>query len=257
MIGRVDHAGSRSVATHHLLVALLATLLCITAPVAWSLALDVPWMRASGAPMWALLAVGVVLAVRSVRGCRRRLLRLLLGLDLGLLAACTWLFLGLTAVPPAITAEGLERAPDFTLPDDGGRPVTLAKELSHGPVLLVFYRGSWCMMCRSELRGLGAVSEVLAKRGGAVLAVSVDGPEPSRALIDSEDLRFRLLSDTSLDVVRRYGLLHAGGGPGGADIAVPALFLVRPDGRIAWRHVARRAQDRADPQEILAAIAAL
>jgi hypothetical protein len=142
MIGHVDHAGARSVSTEHLLTGLLATLLCIAAPVAWSLALDVPWMRASGAPMWALLAAGVVLGVRAARD-GRRLLRVLLGLDVGLLAACAWLFFGLSALPPGTTAEGLERAPDFTLPDDDGQPVTLVKELSHGPVLLVFYRGFW------------------------------------------------------------------------------------------------------------------
>jgi peroxiredoxin len=113
------------------------------------------------------------------------------------------------------------------------------------------------MSCRSELRGLGAVSEELAARGGVLLAVSVDTPEESRALAQAEKLPFRILADTTRDVLRRYGLLHAGGGPGGADIAVPALFLVRPDGRIAWRHIARRVQDRADPQEIQDAIAEL
>jgi peroxiredoxin len=66
-----------------------------------------------------------------------------------------------------------------------------------------------------------------------------------------------VLSDTTRDVIRRYGLLHPGGGPGGTDIAVPAQFLVRPDGSIAWRHVSRRIQDRAAPAETLAAIAAL
>jgi peroxiredoxin len=85
----------------------------------------------------------------------------------------------------------------------------------------------------------------------------VDPPATSHALVAAEDLPFRVLSDTTGDVIRRYGLLHPGGGPGGTDIAVPAQFLLRPDGSIAWRHVSRRIQDRADPAETLAAIAAL
>ena len=32
-----------------------------------------------------------------------------------------------------------EKAPDFTLPDTEGRPVTLSKLLQDGPVILAFY----------------------------------------------------------------------------------------------------------------------
>jgi hypothetical protein len=36
-----------------------------------------------------------------------------------------------------------ERPPDFTLPDAGGRPVSLADYRGKKPVVLVFYRGYW------------------------------------------------------------------------------------------------------------------
>lgn len=32
-----------------------------------------------------------------------------------------------------------DRAPDFTLPDSDGHPVTLSKMLESGPVILAFY----------------------------------------------------------------------------------------------------------------------
>ena len=32
-----------------------------------------------------------------------------------------------------------EKAPDFTLPDTSGTPVTLSKLLANGPVILAFY----------------------------------------------------------------------------------------------------------------------
>ncbi len=32
-----------------------------------------------------------------------------------------------------------DRAPDFTLPDTDGKPVTLSKLLERGPVILAFY----------------------------------------------------------------------------------------------------------------------
>ncbi len=34
-------------------------------------------------------------------------------------------------------------APDFTLPDDGGRQVSLGELRARGPVVLSFYRGRW------------------------------------------------------------------------------------------------------------------
>lgn len=36
-----------------------------------------------------------------------------------------------------------DRAPDFTLPDSQGQPVSLNALLADGPVVLTFYRGHW------------------------------------------------------------------------------------------------------------------
>jgi thiol-disulfide isomerase/thioredoxin len=40
-----------------------------------------------------------------------------------------------------------EFAPDFTLPDADGKPVTLSRALRDGPVIVSFYRGGWCPYC--------------------------------------------------------------------------------------------------------------
>ena len=51
---------------------------------------------------------------------------------------------GLLRLPPAPEAPpALAAAPDFTLPDQDGNPVTLSSFRGRGPVLLVFYRGFW------------------------------------------------------------------------------------------------------------------
>jgi len=36
-----------------------------------------------------------------------------------------------------------QTAPDFTLPNAGGRPVSLKEQLTRGPLVLSFYRGRW------------------------------------------------------------------------------------------------------------------
>lgn len=89
-----------------------------------------------------------------------------------------------------------------------------------------------------------------------MLAISVDAPAEASRVVFEDQLPFAILCDTDRQVTERYGLLHAGGGPTG-DIPVPTQFLVRPDGTLAWRHVASSITDRAYPSETLAAIEAL
>lgn len=86
-----------------------------------------------------------------------------------------------------------------------------------------------------------------------MLAISVDPPSESSRVVYEDALPFAILCDEDRAVTERYGLLHAGGGPTG-DVPVPTQFLVRPDGTIAWRHVASSITDRAYPSETLAAI---
>lgn len=81
----------------------------------------------------------------------------------------------------------------------------------------------------------------------------MDETAVSRRLIADEHLSFRILSALGIPVLHDYGLEHVGG-HGDETIAVPALLLVAQDGRILWRHVARRITDRAAPEEILAAL---
>ena len=45
-------------------------------------------------------------------------------------------------------------APDFTLPDAFGNPVSVSALLARGPVVISFYRGEWCPFCNIELRAL-------------------------------------------------------------------------------------------------------
>ena len=113
------------------------------------------------------------------------------------------------------------------------------------------------MSCRSELRGLVEVDSAIRKKGGQLLALSVDTPEQSRALRDEQDLPYRLLCDPQREVIRAYGLEHHGGGPDGEIIAVPAQYLLLRDGTVAWQFVSRRITQRAAPEVTLAAIATL
>src|SRR5712691_1886955 len=70
-----------------------------------------------------------------------------------------------------------DRAPDFTLPDQLGRQVSLAGELQQGPVVLIFYRGEWCPYYNAMLRTYGLRAADFAARGGRLVAVSPQTPD--------------------------------------------------------------------------------
>ena len=50
-----------------------------------------------------------------------------------------------------------EQAPEFTLPGQRGKGVSLATLLGSGPAVVTFYRGGWCPYCNIQLRAYQAV----------------------------------------------------------------------------------------------------
>ena len=64
---------------------------------------------------------------------------------------------------------------------------------------------------------------------------------------------FTFLSDPKAETIRRYDLLHAGQGEGGADIARPAEFLVDTSGKVRWVNMTENYWVRARPEQILEA----
>ena len=93
--------------------------------------------------------------------------------------------------------------------------------------------------------------------GAQILAVSVDPQGRSQQLAAGLRLSYRFLSDRNLEVIRRYGLEHAGAGRGGQDVARPTTIIVDRAGVIRWMSLPDRYSIRADPQEIVAAVKAL
>jgi peroxiredoxin len=70
-------------------------------------------------------------------------------------------------------------------------------------------------------------------------------------------LRYRFLADPDLAVTRRYGLVHAGGGPQGRDVPRPATVELDRDGIVRWYSVADNDQVRPDPRDVVRAVRAL
>jgi hypothetical protein len=97
-------------------------------------------------PVWYLsaLACAVVLAAVAVAQSRGWLTMSALVVSVLLFALGGVFNFVLMRVPTTPSAFVVGRpAPDFTLPDSAGRPVSLADYRGRQPVVLVFYRGYW------------------------------------------------------------------------------------------------------------------
>ena len=95
----------------------------------------------------------------------------------------------------------------------------------------------------------------MKRRGGEVLAISVDSPADNARVVKEDGLAFPILSDPTRAAVRAYGVARPGGRVKGEDIPIPTHVLVGTDGRVLWWRSARRVPDRPLPSEVLAAIA--
>jgi peroxiredoxin len=96
----------------------------------------------------------------------------------------------------------------------------------------------------------------LESRGIRLVAVSVDPPETTREHVATMGWTYTFLSDPHAEVIRRYDLLHAGGGEDG-DIARPAEFLIDPTGTVRWVDLTEDYWVRARPETVLRAFDAL
>ena len=117
---------------------------------------------------------------------------------------------GMFATKPGAAALKVgQPAPDFVLPSLDGGTVALANELLAGPVVLTFYRGSWCPYCDLQLRAYAKLVPLLRSASARLLAVS---PQAAEAAVpnasDHRGLGFRLLTDAGGNVARRYGLAY-------------------------------------------------
>ena len=96
-------------------------------------------------------------------------------------------------------------APDFILPDQNGRMVSLS-EFRGRSVVLYFYPKDNTPGCTRQACAFGQNYDAFARRGVTVIGVSKDGVESHRKFADKYALPFILLSDPELKAIQAYGV---------------------------------------------------
>ena len=164
-------------------------------------------------------------------------------------------------VPLAAFAEtkyGLkagEKAPNINIKDVNGQIFDLNDSLKSGPVVVVFYRGGWCMYCNTQLRDLEAeVVPVTKKYNAKMIAISVDKMESAVKTKDEDKLSFHVASDPEAKTLGDYNVqykmtdelvkkylsykvdIETASGMKHHIIAVPSVFVIDTAGTIVYSY---------------------
>jgi peroxiredoxin Q/BCP len=107
-----------------------------------------------------------------------------------------------------------DKAPDFTLPDQSGTPVTLSARLAEKVVVLYFYPKDNTRGCTAEACSFRDSYESFTDAGAEVIGVSSDSVESHEKFAGRHDLPFVLLSDKDRAVRKQYGATTLGVVPG-------------------------------------------
>jgi peroxiredoxin Q/BCP len=97
-----------------------------------------------------------------------------------------------------------ERAPDFTLPDQDGNPVSLSGFLGRKNVVVYFYPKDDTPGCTRESCAFRDQFTAFSDAGAEVIGISSDSSASHKAFARKHDLPFRLLSDEAGQVRRAY-----------------------------------------------------
>ena len=124
-----------------------------------------------------------------------------------------------------------DKAPDFTLLDQTGSPVSLADHKGH-KVLVYFYPKADTPGCTAQACGL---RDVLSDVGHtAIVGISPDPPSRQRKFDEKYGLGFPLLSDEDHAVAEAYGVWAEKSMYGRKYMGIKrSAFLVDEKGRIA------------------------
>jgi peroxiredoxin len=131
-------------------------------------------------------------------------------------------------------------APDFSLPDTHGTPVTLSG-LRGGPVAVVFVPFAFSGTCTGELCDLRDNIQAFQEAGVHLVVVSCDPMFSLRAWAEAEGYGFDLLSDfwPHGEVARAFGVFDEERGR-----ADRGSFLIDADGVVRWTVVNPAGQPR-------------
>ncbi len=162
-----------------------------------------------------------------------------------------------------------EKMIDFQIDDASGGIITLSELLKDGPVVLTFYRGSWCPYCVTELSSIQKRLKKISKAGAQVLAIAPETPSETADLTEQKKLGFLFGTDQDNELATRLGLsfkldgktikryrqygidVPESNGTKSWELPVPATYVIDTDRTIRLAYVDEDYTKRADYDQVI------
>lgn len=132
-----------------------------------------------------------------------------------------------------------DKAPDFTLPRNGGGTVSLS-DFKGRKVVLYFYPKDNTQGCTTEALEFSALADSFAQRDTVIIGVSPDSVRSHDGFVSKHGLNLVLASDMEKKVCEAYAVWVEKSMYGRKYMGVErSTFLIGPDGRIVetWNKV--------------------
>lgn len=161
------------------------------------------------------------------------------------------------------------QAPEFTLADHNGKPVSSAERLGRGRLVVCFFRGRWDPFCCGQMEAMNRVLADNEAAGAGLVAISPQTVKQSFFMADQHRLRFPLLSDAGNVVARQFGLVYQVpdeqqaiyrrafinlplvNGDESWELPIPATYIVERDGTVLFASANEDYTERAEPADIV------
>ncbi len=145
-----------------------------------------------------------------------------------------------------------DKAPDFTLSDKNGDPVSL-NDFKGRKVVLYFYPRDNTPGCTRQACAFSARYAEFERRGVAVVGVSRDSAASHLKFAEKYSLPFVILSDPELDAIKKYGVWREKKQYGKTSFGVVrTTFVIDENGLI--ERVMEKVKPDTNAEEILAAL---
>lgn len=158
-----------------------------------------------------------------------------------------------------------ETAPNFHFIDRDNSQQSLYQLLETGPVVLNFFRGFWCMFCKTELEALNLIRSELEATGSHYLAISPQAPDSA----DSDYGPVQFVFDKQNQIARSFNIVYELAGEerellsewnvdlegtsesGSWNLPIPATYIVAQDKTVCFQFSDVDFRSRCCPEELI------
>ena len=143
-----------------------------------------------------------------------------------------------------------DKAPEFTLPDQNGKEISL-KDFRGKYVVLYFYPRADTPGCTVEACEFRDSYRKIQNSGAVILGISPDQPKAQKKFEEKYSLPFTLLGDADKKVGNAFGVIQEKNMYGKKVMGVVrTTFIIGPEGKI--KHIFEKVKPEGHAEEVLA-----